>query len=496
MSTLIRGLRWLSHEFGLTALWQSGSDAWIIILQRSLRMFGFGVVNLILALFFHELGFRDDQIGFFFSCTLWGDVLLSLLLTVVADKLGRRNILIVGSLLMVGAGIAFALSDNYYVLLAAAVLGVISVSGSEIGPFRAIEESTLAHLTTPETRTYVLTWYVVIATLGSAFGIALCGVVVDGLRPEWSQLRAYHFVFWIYAIVGAVNLILSLFLSKECELDSKPKPSPANQPNDAAETGDPNSETRPLLGDQNGRESADGSDDDPKKERKSIFSGISKESQGVLFRLSLIMFIDSFASGMVPFSLINYYVDGKFHLPKKRLGEIMSVTWAFSAISNMFAGSIARRIGLIKTMVFTHLPSAVFLALLPVPQSLTFTILLLLARACLSSMDQGPRSAFISAVVKPEERTAVMGIVNVLKTLAQSAGPWTTGGLANHGLFWVAFVTAGSLKGTYDLLLLIFFVNATLHKHEKLAEADDGSTGEEDEDAAQTNEGQNQTTPA
>jgi MFS family permease len=433
-------------------------------------MFGFGVVNLILALFFHEIGFSDDQIGFFMSMTLWGDVLLSLILTLVADHIGRRRILILGSLLMLGSGVAFALSGIYWILLLAAVLGVISVSGSEIGPFRAIEESTLAHLTVPDTRAYVLTWYVVLANFGSAIGIGVCGLFVDHLQDKlhWTPTQSYHAVFWIYATVGALNTLLSFALSSQCEID--PKPARSSRPTDTAEAADLTSETRPLLDNQVLTE-PDGTTEDggptKKTKKRSVFTGLSKETQWTLFRLGLLFFMDSFASGMVPFSLINYYVDGKFRLPKARLGEIMSVTWLFSAISNIFSGSIAKRIGLIKAMVFTHLPSAVFLALLPVPSSLTITILLLFARACLNSMDQAPRAAFISAVVKPEERTTVMGIINVLKTLSQSAGPWTTGGLAEHNLFWVAFVVAGSLKGTYDILLLIMFINARLDKHEQ-----------------------------
>jgi MFS family permease len=148
----------------------------------------------------------------------------------------------------------------------------------------------------------------------------------------------------------------------------------------------------------------------------------------------------------------------------------MSITWFTSAFMNMWAGAIAKRIGLIKTMVFTHLPSAIFLGLLPLPQTLTPTIALLLARASLNSMDQAPRSAFIAAVVKPEERTAVMGIVNVLKILAQAGGPTVTGILAEHDLFWVAFVLAGTLKVSYDLGLLSMFVSTQLHKHERPAE--------------------------
>jgi sugar phosphate permease len=128
-----------------------------------------------------------------------------------------------------------------------------------------------------------------------------------------------------------------------------------------------------------------------------------------------------------------------------------------STLGNVFASSIAKRLGLIQAMVFTHLPSSIFLALLPVPSGLGLTICLLVGRSVLNSMDQAPRSAFLSIVVLPEERTAVMGVVNILKTLSQSSGPSLTGVLAGNNNFWVAFVAAGSLKATYDLLLLAFF---------------------------------------
>lgn len=128
-----------------------------------------------------------------------------------------------------------------------------------------------------------------------------------------------------------------------------------------------------------------------------------------------------------------------------------------STIGNIFASSVAKRLGLIRAMVATHLPSSIFLALLPAPRGLPATIGLLVARATLNSMDQAPRSAFLSIVVLPEERTAVMGVVNILKTLSQSSGPSVTGILAGQNHFWVAFVAAGSLKATYDVLLLVFF---------------------------------------
>lgn len=176
---------------------------------------------------------------------------------------------------------------------------------------------------------------------------------------------------------------------------------------------------------------------------------------------------------MVPFSLINYYMARKFDLPKGKLGGIMSATWFASTLGTVFASSLAKRLGLIQAMVITHLPSSLFLALLPVPSGLLPTICFLVGRSILSSMDQAPRSAFLSIVVQPEERTAVMGVVNILKTLAQSSGPTVTGVLAGHNHFWVAFVVAGSMKATYDVLLLTFFGGRVQPKKDVVDEVED-----------------------
>jgi MFS family permease len=458
-STISKPSKWLYNETGFSSVLSTGKDAWLIILSRSLRMFAYGFNALIMALFFQELGYSDDLMGIFFTLTLLGDVLLSLFLTLVADRLGRRRILFGGSALMVVSGAAFAFSSNYWILLTAAVFGVISPSGNEIGPFRAIEESTLAHLTTPETRPQVLTWYIVTATLGTSSGLVICGNLVDYLQKVagWTASESYHAMFWIYSAMGVVNMVLSLLLSRQCEAEQESK--------------HPATEGDAFLADESDDEqavSAKMPEKAPKK--KSRFAQISPESRPILYKLCMIMSLDSFSSGMAAYSLINLYMDRKFHLPKGRLGDIMSVTWFTSAFMNMWAGAIAKRIGLIKTMVFTHLPSAIFLGLLPLPKTLTPTIALLLARASLNSMDQAPRSAFIAAVVKPEERTAVMGIVNVLKILAQAGGPTVTGLLAERDLFWVAFALAGTLKVSYDLGLLSLFVGTKLHKHERPAE--------------------------
>ena len=139
------------------------------------------------------------------------------------------------------------------------------------------------------------------------------------------------------------------------------------------------------------------------------------------------------------------------------MGTLFFVAGILSSVSSLVAVSLSRRIGLIRTMVFTHLPSAIALCLIPIPSSLSGAIFFLLLRSSLASMDIAPKAAFLSVVVQPGERTAVMGFISVVRTFSQSCGPVITGVLAQSGRFWVTFVVAGSLKATYDLGLLTGF---------------------------------------
>lgn len=409
-------------------------------------------IEVVLAIYFAALGHSDTKIGLFMTLTLVGDVLISLALTFVADALGRRRVLILGSLLMTLSGVCFATVSSYWILLSAAVVGVISPSGNEIGPFRAVEESTLAQLSEEATRSDIFAWYVVIGTLGTAGGSLACGWVTQALQGAgWTNVSSFRFIFWIYAIVGILKAAISLLLSPRCEVQ-QPLASSARS---REEHGAQSEEGEPFLA--SGESSAEAPPPPPK--RKSAFAQISHNSRITLLKLCGLFFFDSLASGMVPNSLIAFYMERKFGMPEGQLGSIMSAAQFMSSIGNIFASSVAKRIGLVRAMVCTHLPSAIFLALLPVPSSLVLTIVLLVARASLASMDQAPRSAFLSAVVKPEERTATMGIVNTVKTMSQSSGPLITGALAGDGRFWIAFVVAGGLKAGYDLGMLRMFVN-------------------------------------
>ena len=436
----------VADELGFITLLHARSDVFLLLCTRFIRMLAYGASSLVLALYLAELGHSDVMIGVFMTLTLAGDVLLSLCLTFVADRAGRRRILMLGGLLMTSSGVIFALCSNYWILLMAAVVGVISSSGNEIGPFRAVEESTLAHLIEPPRRSDIFAFYVVVGTLGGAAGSIIGGWTTQALSQSGSdKINAYSSMFWLYAAIGLFKVILTLCLSAECEVHQTPE----------------QDDRRPLLGEQNStlRPSS------PSKSKKTTNmskSRLSKETALLLLRLCTLFFFDSLGSGMMPNSLIAYFIWRKFGLLQGKLGNIIAMAQFVSSIGNLFASTLSKRIGPVKTMVCTHLPSAVFLAMIPLPASLLLTVVLIVARSSLSSMDQAPRSVFLSAIVKSHERTAVMGIVNTSKTLSQSLGPVITGLLADHGDFWIAFIVAGSVKILYDIGFLAMFLNAKL----------------------------------
>lgn len=454
------------RESGLASLWMTGRDAWLIIFARCCRMVAYGASSLILALFFNELEVSDSRIGLFLTLTLIGDVILSLAVSLVADRFGRRRTLLCGAALMIMAGTTFWLSENYWVLLPAAVVGVLSATGGDTGPFRAIEESTMSELTVPETRADVLSWYITTAALGSASGTAAAGRMVQWLQAKdgWTLLDAYHVCFGAYALMGVMAFLAAFALSPNCEL----KQTEVVKEQEAGEAAegllDHDQELSPVDERHHIQEVAK---PEPKPKTSKI-AQISKETRSVMYALWFLLMVDSLADGMVSMSLTTYYMDEKFHLPKSTLGDVLSASYLLAACSTIFAGPLSRHIGLVNTMVFTHIPSSLAVLLFPLPQNKFLTFALLLLRVGLNNMDQAPRAALIAAVVKPEERTAVMGITSTLRTLANVTGPSFTGLLADNNRFWIAFVIGGALRLAYDIGLFVMFINVQLYKHEPL----------------------------
>jgi MFS family permease len=211
----------LSTLLGIPTLLSTQRDIHILYLSRFLRTAAFGSTGLILAVYLSQLGHSDVRIGLFMTLTLAGDVFLSLMLTNWADRLGRRRTMPLGAFLMIVSGIVFATASNYWILLLAAVFGVISPSGNEIGPFRAIEEGTLASLTDEDSRSDIFAWHIVAGTLGVASGTFSAGWVISGLQKlgGLSELESYRGIFVLYATLGLVKLLVATRLSTACELD-------------------------------------------------------------------------------------------------------------------------------------------------------------------------------------------------------------------------------------------------------------------------------------
>ncbi|KAM5354972.1 hypothetical protein ACJ41O_001618 [Fusarium nematophilum] len=447
------------EELGLVSLYRSPIDVKILCVQRFMRLFAYGASTLVLVSFLRELQLSQTRIGLFMTLTLAGDIVISFLLALFADGVGRRAILALGALLMTASGLIFATFSNYWVLLAAAVFGVITPGGNEIGPFRGVEESIIAHLTEPEQRGDVYAWYSLHGTAGTAFGILSCGWITHYMHGtlHMDHVDVYRAVFYGYSVIGLLKFATSVVLSRAVEIHDTPAPAAANE------------ETTPLIQGNGGQNEAQ-----PKK--RQLRAKLSRHSIPVVVCLCALFALDSFASGLAPLSWITYFFKSHYNIEEGKLGSIFFVTSIIAAASMIVASSLAKRFGNVRTMVFTHLPSAVFLALIPIPNEVHLSVLFLALRACTQSMDVAPRSAFLAAILLPEERTVVIGLINVAKTTAQSLGPVITGLLADSNVFWISFVMAGSLKACYDLGFLALFKN---HEREKARNDREGRDTEE-----------------
>nr|CEG05269.1 unnamed protein product [Fusarium clavum] len=433
------------EELGLVSLYHSTRDIKILCIQRFIRLFAYGASTLVLVAFLRELDVSTTRVGLFMTLTLAGDIVISFFLALFADGVGRRAVLALGAILMTASGIVFATSSNYWILLAAAILGVISPGGNEIGPFRGVEESIVAHLTDPAKRGDVYAWYSLCGTAGGAFGLLSSGWAIHYMRVNLGMdvVDVYRNVFYGYSAVGVLKLISAIILSSAVEAQDE-----AEQPTSASET----NEQAPLLA-----QPGQGQDATQAPPKKQLRAKISRESIPVVVTLCALFALDSFASGLAPLSWITFYFKSQYHIEEGKLGSIFFTTSIIAACSVLVASSLAKRFGNVRTMVFTHIPSAICLALIPIPNEVHISVLFLILRSCTQSMDVAPRSAFLAAIILPNERTVVIGLMNVAKTTAQSLGPLITGLLADSDYFWVAFIMAGSLKVCYDLGFLALF---------------------------------------
>ena len=397
-------------------------DAWLLFVTRFIRLLAYGALSVVLVFYLVGLGLSEAQTGLLLTSTLIGDTVVSLLLTTRADRIGRRRMLVVGATLMTAAGLVFASTGNWWLLILAGTIGVISPSGGEVGPFLSIEQAALSHVVTDRTRTAVFAWYTLTGSVATAFGALAGGAITRALQQTaMPPVSTYRVVVVLYAAFGVILAVLFSRLSRAAEATN--------------------------LGE--------------KKAFRATLAGLSglDRSRGVVMRLSALFALDSFGGGFVVQSFAAYWFYLRYGVDPGTLGVIFFWANIFAGLSALLASRLAARFGLINTMVATHLPSNLLLILVPLMPTLPLAVAVLLVRFSISQMDVPTRQSYIMAVVTPEERSAAGGITGVARTLGAAISPLFVGFMfARPRLINLPFFIAGTLKIVYDLLLYRAFI--------------------------------------
>ena len=390
-------------------------DIVLLFSTRAIRLFAYGFVSVVLALYLAATGLSATGVGAVLTATLLGDILVSLWVTVVADRVGRKNMLILGAALMILAGLTFWLTTDPLWITLAAIIGIVSPGGGEIGPFLSIEQASLSQLLDDRRRTRIFGWY----NLAGSFATA-AGALAGGWLAQWQQtlgwtgLDAYRHIMAGYAVCGLALAVLFLFLGRDVEVN---------------------------------RAVAAGGG------RGNVFMGLHR-SRKVVLKLSALFSLDAFAGGFVIQSMIAWWLHVRFGADEGMLGSLFFGANLLAGVSALLATRLAERIGLVRTMVFTHIPSNILLCLVPLMPHLWLAVAMLLLRASISQMDVPARQSYTMAVVAPDERSAASGITTVARSVGAAASPLLAGLFMSSPLLFAApFFIAGGLKILYDLLL-------------------------------------------
>lgn len=393
-------------------------DGLLLLSTRAIRLFAYGLLSVILVLYLTEIGLSLIKIGNLITLTLIGDTAISLWLTTQADRIGRRRMLIIGSGLIILAGIVFSSTSNFFILLIAAIIGVISPTGNEVGPFLSIEQAALSQIISDENRTKVFAWYNLVGAFAISFGSLAGGGIVQVLQNfGLAPIESYRVVVICYALIGGLLGTFFACLSPAIETTKKETPS------------------------------------------AKIGLGLHSSKKTVL-GLSALFALDAFGGGFVMQSIIAYWFFVKFHVEPATLGAIFFGANLLAGISSLLAYWLAKRFGLINTMVFTHIPSNILLILVPFMPTLNLAIIVLFLRFSISQMDVPTRQSYLMAVVDENERSAAAGISGVARTIGASISPVLAGPLLAHpALMNFPFILAGGLKIIYDVFLYLGFIS-------------------------------------
>ncbi|KAH7321770.1 major facilitator superfamily domain-containing protein [Rhexocercosporidium sp. MPI-PUGE-AT-0058] len=462
---LSKAFKRLSLSLGADAVWHSSLDLKLLILARMIRMFAYGGTTLILVLYLSALEIPDTRIGLFMTLTLVGDIGVSMVLTVIGDGMGVRFTIVLGALLMMGSGVAFAVLEDYWLLLAASILGVVNPSANEVDPFKAIEESTIARLSTSTNCNDFFAWWTLLGMVGMAASTLLTGFAVDVLQAQYAfrPLEIYRLIFLGYAAVGFLKLICALCISSQVELHT-----PSAMFTDSEIV--PVDDSRPLLGEYQHQSqseayhtittpSINASNSDSNCDEVNPTPIFTLESRSFIWKVSLAITPDYIGSGLAQITWMSYFFKREYNIAEGSLGLAIFIASIISSVLNLLSSPLSRALGQIPTMVLCHTITSISLLMISAPNNRTLALGLFMLRIVLREIDSAPRQAFIAGGVLDEERTSAMGLVTVVKTVGCCAGLFLTGEFAGSGYFWVAFILAGVLKLLHNVVIVGFFWN-------------------------------------
>jgi MFS family permease len=387
----------------------SADTARLIYAARALRDFGDGFVALLLPVYLAARGFDVFEIGVLATLALLGSALTTLAIGFYGVRFDQRSLLIAASVLMTVTGIAFAVSSVAGLIFLVAAVGTINPSAGSVSIFVPLEHAVIAHSVSDRARTKAFAVYSLIGALAAALGSLAAGV------PEWlgrfgmSGLGALQAMFVFYALLGVAGGAVYARIPR-------------------AVAGRTMAEYKPLT-----------------------------QSRGIVLKLAALFAVDSFAGGFVVQSLMALWLFDKFGLSLATAGGFFFVAGLLGALSQPAAAWLGHRVGLINTMVWTHIPASVALIAAALTPTLESALALLLLRALLSQMDVPARSSYVMAVVTPEERTAAASFTAVPRSLASALSPALAGALFAAGYAAWPFIICGVLKIAYDLALLWMF---------------------------------------
>jgi MFS family permease len=383
-----------------------------LIATRGVRGFVDGIVSVVLSAYLLLLGYSGLDVGIIVTGMLLGSAALTMLVGLYGHRFARRAILLAGSGLMIVTGITYATVTVFVVLLFVGVIGTMNPSSGDVSVFLPMEQSVLPSTVSDTGRTAMFARY---AFTGSVFGAL--GSLAAGV-PDWvtrhstvSRAHALRSVFIVYALGGVVVLFIYRSLSPDVE-------PPTHQP------------PQPLGA-----------------------------SRAIVYRLAAVFSLDAFGGGFTVQSLLALWLFRRFHMSVAAAGALLFWTGVCSAFSAFASARLARRIGLVRTMVFTHLPAQLLLISAALMPNVQLAIACLIARSLLSAMDVPARNSYVMAVVSPPERAAAASVTNVPRSLASALPPIAAGWMLDHSTFGWPLIIAGVCKATYDLLLLAMFRN-------------------------------------